>query len=87
MLSDILKHTAKQLEKMPEAGLLNDWRVIVVDRTGVSMPDTLMNQRTWPQSSMLKADCSFPVAHVCACFSVQTGALLSYEIGNKKAAN
>ncbi len=86
MLSDILEHTAKQLEKMPETGLLNNRRVIVVDGTGVSMPDTLMNQRTWPQSSMLKAGCSFPVAHICACFSMQTGALLSYEIGNKKSS-
>jgi len=86
MLSDILDHTAKQLEKVPETGLLNNRRVIVVDGTGVSMPDTLMNQKTWPQSSMLKAGCSFPVAHICACFSLQTGGLLSYKIGNKKSS-
>ncbi|MDA3903597.1 MAG: IS4 family transposase [Desulfuromusa sp.] len=86
MLSDILDHTARQLEKMPETGLLNNRRVIVVDGTGVSMPDTLMNQKTWPQSSMLKAGCSFPVAHICACFSLQTGGLLSYKIGNKKSS-
>ncbi len=84
MLSDILEHTATQLEKMPESGLLNNRRVIVVDGTGISMPDTLMNQRAWPQSSMLKAGCSFPVAHICACFSLQTGGLLSFELGNKK---
>ena len=86
MLSDILEHTVEQLEKMPETGLLNNRRVIVVDGTGVSMPDTLMNQKIWPQSSMLKAGCSFPVAHICACFSLQTGGMLSYEIGNKKSS-
>lgn len=86
MFSDILEHTSEQLEKMPETGLLNGRRVIVVDGTGVSMPDTTENQKAWPQSSMLKAGCSFPVAHICACFSLQTGGLLSYEIGNKKSS-
>ena len=86
MLSDILEHTSEQLEKLPETGLLNNRRVIVVDGTGVSMPDTVMNQKAWPQSSMLKAGCSFPVAHICACFSLQTGGLLSFGIGNKKSS-
>ena len=86
MLSDILEHTSEQLEKLPETGLLNNRRVIVVDGTGVSMPDTVMNQKAWPQSSMLKAGCSFPVAHICACFSLQTGGLLSFGMGNKKSS-
>jgi len=29
--------------------------------------------------------CGFPQASICACFCLQTGGLLSYEIGNKKA--
>ncbi len=29
--------------------------------------------------------CSFPSARTCACFSLQSGALLSYVIGNKKS--
>jgi hypothetical protein len=54
MLSDILKHTADRLEEMPETGLINNRRVIVVDGTGVSMPDTSANQEVWPQSSSQK---------------------------------
>jgi hypothetical protein len=84
MLYEILEHTATQLDLFPEAGLLANRRVIVVDGTGVSMPDTQLNQRVWPQSSLLKAGCSFPSARICACFSLQSGALLSYELGNKK---
>ncbi len=84
MLSDILAHTADRLEKMPESGLLNNRRVIVVDGTGISMPDTQMNQDVWPQSSSLKPGCGFPSARICACFSLESGALLSYAIGNKK---
>jgi hypothetical protein len=48
MLSDILAHTAERLKRMPESGLLNNRRVVVVDGTGVSMPDTQMNQEVWP---------------------------------------
>ena len=85
MLNDIFDHTANKLDQFPEAGLLGKRRVIVVDGTGVSMPDTPRNQELWPQTSLLKPGCSFPSARICACFSLQSGALLSYEIGNKKS--
>ena len=84
MLSDILEHTAVRLDKIQETGLLNNRRVIVVDGTGVSMPDTPVNQEVWPQSSSQKLGCGFPTARICACFSLESGALLSYAIGNKK---
>jgi hypothetical protein len=84
MLSDILAQTAERLEKMPATGLLNNRRVIVVDGTGVSMPDTPENQTVWPQLSSQKPGCGFPSARICACFSLDSGALLSYAIGNKK---
>ncbi len=85
MLADILAHTAERLEQIPEAGILNNRRVIVVDGTGVSMPDTPDNQDVWPQTSSQKPGCGFPTARICACFSLQTGALLSYAVGNKKS--
>jgi Transposase DDE domain len=84
MLSDMLEHTADRLEEIPEPGLMNNRRVIVVDGTGVSMPDTLANQEVWPQSSSQKVGCGFPMARLCACFSLKSGALLSYALGNKK---
>ncbi len=84
MLSDILKHTADRLETAPETGVLNNRRVIVVDGTGISMPDTPSNQAVWPQSSLQKAGCGFPTARICVCFSLKSGALISYALGNKK---
>jgi len=85
MLSDILVHTADRLEQIPETGMLNNRRVIVVDGTGISMPDTPQNQTVWPQISSQKPGCGFPTARVCACFSLETGALLSHAIGSKKS--
>lgn len=85
MLSDILDHTSNRLEDMPETGLLNNRRVIVVDGTGVTMPDTSENQDVWPQPSSQKPGCGFPSARICACFSLESGGLLSYAIGSKKS--
>lgn len=84
MLSVILRHTAERFEEAPESDLMNNRRVIVVDGTGISMPDTSANQAVWPQSSSQKVGCGFPMARICACFSLKSGALLSYALGNKK---
>lgn len=83
-LSSVLTHTSEYLQRAPSVNMFNGRRVIVVDGTGISMPDTEKNQQVWPQSKLQKAGCGFPQASICACFCLQTGALLSYEIGNKK---
>ena len=85
VLMNIFKHTAKRIDDMPERGFLKGRRVIVVDGTGVSMPDTSANQEVWPQQSQQKEGCGFPSARICGCFSLATGGLLSFEIGNKKS--
>jgi len=84
-LQQILNHTAQRAEGLPKNEALNNRRVVVVDGTGISMPDTLANQEQWPQISSQKTGCGFPTARICACFSLETGHLLSYELGNKKS--
>jgi hypothetical protein len=49
------------------------------------MPDTADNQKAWPQQRTQKPGCGFPSVSLCACFCLQTGALLSYQLGNKKS--
>jgi hypothetical protein len=83
-LESILKHTSNNLQLSTDSARLNGRRVVVVDGTGVSMPDTAENQEVWPQQSNQKPGCGFPQATICACFCLQTGILLSHEIGNKK---
>jgi len=84
-LTDIFEHTTRQQERLARTGRLNSRRVIVVDGTGVSMPDTPENQEVWPQSASQQPGCGFPAARICACFSLTNGALLSYATGNKKS--
>ena len=74
MLSEVFEHTANKLDKISETGLLDNRRVIVVDGTGVSMPDTPESQEVWPQYSSQKQGCGFPTARICACFSLESGA-------------
>lgn len=60
--------------------------MVVVDGTGVSMSDTQENQAEWPQPTSQKPGCGFPQGRICACFCLQTGALLSYRLGPNKNA-
>lgn len=86
MLKKIFVHTAAHSHRENKRKSLCNRRVIVVDGTGISMPDTAENQKIWPQSASQKVGCGFPTARICACFSLDTGALLNYEVGNKKSS-
>jgi hypothetical protein len=81
----ILQHTASRLLNILNPERMNGRWVVVVDGTGVSMPDTIANQLVWPQQRDQKTGCGFPQASICACFCLQTGALLSHKVGNKKS--
>lgn len=86
-LESILLHTSKQHTQQGIDQVMQNRRVVVVDGMGISMPDTPENQQPWPQTRQQKPGCGFPQAAICACFNLQTGTLLSYELGNKKATN
>lgn len=84
-LSQIFEHTTRWTSSTNASGTLNGRRVVVVDGTGVSMPDTAANQAVWPQLSSQKPGCGFPTARICAYFSLENGGMLNYAIGNKKS--
>jgi len=83
-LGEILKHTSKSFHVKSDDQPLSGRRVIVVDGTGLSMPDTSENQAVWPQISSQKAGCGFPTMRLLCCFDLATGAVLSHAGGNKK---
>jgi Transposase DDE domain len=62
------------------------WRglsVKVIDGTSVSLPDTVKNQRAYPQTRSQKPGCGFPLLKLVGVFSLSTGALLDYAQGHK----
>lgn len=85
-LENILNHTACNLQQRGQSRWWKERRVVVVDGTGVSMADTPANQESWPQPHSQKPGCGFPQGRICACFCLQTGALLSYRLGHRKNA-
>lgn len=85
-LEETLSHTAEDLQQQGQSRWWKGRRVVVVDGTGVSMADTPANQDVWPQPKSQKPGCGFPQARICACFCLQTGALLSYRTGHNKNA-
>jgi len=85
-LQTIYQHTSQYLSEQASSGHLNGRRVIVVDGSGISMPDTEENQSKWPQQANQKPGCGFPQAALCVCFNLHTGIALSHELGNKKSA-
>jgi len=81
-LDKIFNHTTQLTNK---AEKWKSHRVVVVDGTGLSMPDTPANQELYPQQKTQKVGCGFPSARALACFCLFTGTLLSYRLGNKKS--
>lgn len=82
-IENVFTHTSAVLVKMEQQDFC-DRRVIVTDGTGLTAADTKENQAVWPQQATQKPGCGFPSLRVCACFSLKTGAVMSYRTGNKK---
>lgn len=82
LLQQIWQAIAGQLARATTPPML--WmglRVGIVDGTTVSMPDTAKNQAAWPQPTMQKPGCGFPVMKLVGIFSLSTGAICALARG------
>jgi hypothetical protein len=55
----------------------------VVDGTGLSMPDTLPNQKAYPKSQRLPAGVGFPLLRLVVIFSLAVGTVLEAGLGRR----
>lgn len=83
---ELLKKINNHIIKVSSSSKNNDWlwksrEVKVVDGTGISMPDTLQNQKSYPQSSQMKTGCGFPQIKLTGVFSLACGTMLGYAYG------
>jgi hypothetical protein len=85
LLSRLLRESANRLEtqEIPD-WLLHGRRVIAVDGSAMSMPDTEANQRAFPQHSNQKPGCGFPIARLVVLLSLATGCDPDAAIGASK---
>jgi hypothetical protein len=56
-------------------------RVTVVDGCTVTAPDTPENQKAYPQQSVQKPGCGFPILRLVAFLSLATGLLTAWAVG------
>jgi hypothetical protein len=56
--------------------------VVAVDGSSVTAPDTLANQKAFPQQSVQKPGCGFPIVRLVALLSLATGMLTAWAIGS-----
>ena len=56
-------------------------RVTVVDGTTVTAPDTEANQAAYPQQSVQKPGCGYPIIRILAFLSLATGLLTAWAVG------
>lgn len=54
--------------------------VLIIDGSTVSMPDTVENQKAYPQPKNQKPGCGFPIAKIGVMFSLATGAAVALVI-------
>jgi len=57
-------------------------RVYVADGTTVTLPDTPANQAAFPQQSVQKPGCGFPILRLTGLFCLATGLLVAWATGN-----
>jgi len=56
--------------------------VLVADGSSVTAPDTPANQKAFPQQSVQKPGCGFPIIRLVALLSLATGMLTAWAIGS-----
>ena len=61
-------------------------RVLVVDGTSVTTPDTHENQQQWPQPKSQKPGCGWPLINLVGLFCLSSGALLRATHGKWKTS-
>jgi Transposase DDE domain len=78
-VASMLTHAAR--EHTREFGRWRGHRVLLIDGTGVSMPDTPGLQRAFGQPGNVKPGCGFPVMHVLWVFDAATGLVVDFVAG------
>lgn len=82
MVRSVAQQTGQMIvEQTPDTWQWRDRRVVLVDGTTVTMPDTEENQEMYPQQSGQKPGLGFPIARLVGLTCLGSGAVLDAAIG------
>jgi len=82
----VVQHLVRRTGDEAEAGAASDWlwkgrRVLLVDGTTASMPDTPRNQAAFPQPKSQAKGVGFPMVRMVAIIALATGVVLDLATG------
>jgi hypothetical protein len=82
----VVRHLVRHTGRDVEAGAAADWlwkgrRVLLVDGTAASMPDTARNQAVFPQPTSQAKGVGFPLVRMVAIIALATGVVLDLATG------
>jgi hypothetical protein len=81
----LVRRTAQEIDgRAPDAWLWKGQKVVLVDGTTASMPDTPANQQAFPQSKAQGIGLGFPVVRIVALISLATGVVRDLALGPYK---
>lgn len=81
MISELAKAVAKRNEqRVKKRWRWQDRTVYLVDGTTLTMPDTLSNQESYPQTSALPKGLGFPICRAVGIISLSTGSLMDARV-------
>ena len=72
---------AQAEEALAQGDLWQGRRVLVVDGTTVTAPDTPANQKQFPQQSAQAPGCGFPILRLVALMNLATGMIVQWAVG------
>lgn len=83
---ELIKKAAHEVGRLVSEGAPPQWlwqgrRVKLVDGTGITMPDTPANRRSYPQLSSQADGVGFPIARVVCVICLPTGAVMQTQMG------
>lgn len=82
VVTRLVRQTAREIEgRAPDGWLWKGRRVVLVDGTTASMPDTPENQQAFPQSRSQGVGLGFPLVRMVAIISLATGVVQDLALG------
>jgi len=85
MVSELVRQTGKMVgDKTPDNWRWHGRCVKLIDGTTITLPDTLENQKKFPQQSTQRAGLGFPIARMVAVICLSSGVILDAAMGDYK---
>lgn len=85
LISKLVHQTSELIDRqLPKNWLWNERRVLLVDGTTLSMPDTPENQADYPQSKSQKPGLGFPLCRLVGLINLSSGTLVDMAMGSYK---